>query len=663
MNYKTFLILLSISMFVGACGEAEGQGDGDDAVDPKDQCAFCTDGKADAFFIKRDSYLAYGVVKLANTASFDVLDDDVRLDVRAVRGIVNQRPFEFVEQIDTVSYVGITAFTRMADYAQKHGYVPYCGDGELQAILERCDDGNTIDGDGCSSECVVEENNITSFFGERADLIKGADIGVTLVEPNGYYLRERSWQYHNLPEAVEAIFERADGIIANQQADDKVSFDELAILSKAPFLDSLFPEERQALRDAWEIMKVNTAPVEKIEYTGGPVQHRVPFTTKITRPGPVVVQPRIPIANVQYEHRRSAVRRLQQLPGCNVDGDINTVDFADLEKGIADYEQVFTPSEYESLKRIKQEEFIDKAAVEDGGDFVIEYDALPTKSQLKGHLGKFDDYEFVYNVELELLYEAHDSSAFDVNLSSIYSFSTLLLHKGTYKGYVCHDIVSCMRPFRHREISFIRLDGTKTRPNHKGIMLMEHWVDGKRIYNRVVDFKSSFLHIDRKKISHNAYAAARPALKDGTPLSFRKNGTVEYRRRRGSVVWRDTYQQFKLAKVATVFNRNMSKYFPNHKDLILDIQAGRYKDQSGVSDVTIDVHDSGAMIAYMDGCALPLGFQQGTLKSDPCDASGRYIKAYVHDGFKFDIYRKSYAVNDDPYVLKLDRSQYVIGQP
>ena len=30
-----------------------------------------------------------------------------------------------------------------------------CGDGTLSAI-ERCDDGNTVDGDGCSSSCDVE---------------------------------------------------------------------------------------------------------------------------------------------------------------------------------------------------------------------------------------------------------------------------------------------------------------------------------------------------------------------------------------------------------------------------------------------------------------------------------------------------------------------------
>jgi cysteine-rich repeat protein len=33
---------------------------------------------------------------------------------------------------------------------------PYCGDGNLDSEFEECDDGNLIDGDGCSSDCLVE---------------------------------------------------------------------------------------------------------------------------------------------------------------------------------------------------------------------------------------------------------------------------------------------------------------------------------------------------------------------------------------------------------------------------------------------------------------------------------------------------------------------------
>jgi cysteine-rich repeat protein len=33
--------------------------------------------------------------------------------------------------------------------------VPLCGDGKMISV-EKCDDGNAVDGDGCSSNCLVE---------------------------------------------------------------------------------------------------------------------------------------------------------------------------------------------------------------------------------------------------------------------------------------------------------------------------------------------------------------------------------------------------------------------------------------------------------------------------------------------------------------------------
>lgn len=151
-------LTLSFMLAITACGGPENSPvEEETSADPIDECVFCDDGKADAFGIARDSYLAYGIIELANTASERELDDDVGLDARAVRGIIAQRPFFFIEEIDTVPYVGKTAFRSMADYAKAQGYVPSCGDGGLQSLIEACDDGNTVSGDGCSAMCVVEE--------------------------------------------------------------------------------------------------------------------------------------------------------------------------------------------------------------------------------------------------------------------------------------------------------------------------------------------------------------------------------------------------------------------------------------------------------------------------------------------------------------------------
>ena len=36
------------------------------------------------------------------------------------------------------------------------GVASFCGDGTVKAGVEACDDGNTLDGDGCSASCTVE---------------------------------------------------------------------------------------------------------------------------------------------------------------------------------------------------------------------------------------------------------------------------------------------------------------------------------------------------------------------------------------------------------------------------------------------------------------------------------------------------------------------------
>jgi serine/threonine-protein kinase len=45
------------------------------------------------------------------------------------------------------------------------GRRPACGDGDLRPQVEECDDGNTRDGDGCTSACLRCDENATSFAG------------------------------------------------------------------------------------------------------------------------------------------------------------------------------------------------------------------------------------------------------------------------------------------------------------------------------------------------------------------------------------------------------------------------------------------------------------------------------------------------------------------
>lgn len=71
---------------------------------------------------------------LVNEADFETLDDAVGLDRRAAERIIEQRPFDTLEQIDDVSYVGIRAMQRIFIYAAEHGYLAAACEVEPDAV-------------------------------------------------------------------------------------------------------------------------------------------------------------------------------------------------------------------------------------------------------------------------------------------------------------------------------------------------------------------------------------------------------------------------------------------------------------------------------------------------------------------------------------------------
>lgn len=658
------LIMFQLALLTACSGSTDPVVEG--PADPIDQCVFC-DSKADAFGIARESYLAEGIVKLANTASLEVLDDDVPLDVRAARGIVAGRPFEYIEEIDTVSYVGERAFTNLARYAEENGFVPYCGDAELQPILEGCDDGNAIDGDGCSSTCQVEAGpGQTNFLADIPDLIKGSDIGGPAVDPNTYYLRERSIAGLNLDdEDVAAILERADSINANSAGDDIVSYDELEILSKEPFYSSLFSDEKAALAKAWEIFSVSDTAPAVVEYTGGDISSDSPFTTTIDRVGPVVVDGTRRIADLDADTAEVA-QRLQQMPGANADGNNSTIQLADIEKALADYTPVLTQYEIYDLEALKQAMF-DEATPEDGGDFVITFPEMPNQGTVNTVLADFDGITFRIHVRNEIHFDAYDPDwslystyPYDANLRSEFAVHTSMSISGAENivNTGCGVWYTCA-PFRHSQARFLNFDGTSARAGTKrGMILLERWKNGERIYNRVVDFKNTFREIDEIRSYHNQFALARPMLADGTFLSPRKSTTINYGQKE--------YTRFKLSTVTTAFNRNISKFFPNHGDEFDVLPTGRYEEVEGV---VMEVHASKAVFAYLDGCEVPLAVQDGYLEGK-CESSGRkvvvqldghraYLRVYSYSGSRQAEVQLVNTIN--PHLaIDLDRTYYTI---
>ncbi len=657
MNIKLFSMLPLL--LLGACAVTD---DGPlEQVDPIDECVFC-DSRADAFGIARDSYLAYGIVAVANNATLVELDDDVPLDVRAARGIVAERPFEYIEQIDTVSYVGKTAFTALARYATDNGFVPFCGDGSIQPILEGCDDGNLVDNDGCSATCTIEAGgNLPNYLDDKTDIIRGSAIGVSIVDPNGYYLRQRPKNLGATDE-VKAILDRADGIEANSTADGKVSWDELAILSKDPFYSSLFSDEKAALKAAWELFEVNSAPVVEIAYQGGVVDRTQPFTPHIERVGPLAVQGTRRIVDLESDTQQTVAQRLQQMAGCNADNDSSTIEFADIEKGIADYSPVFTASENRALQDIREFMF-EGAEASTGGDFMIEFPQQPNSGGVSVDLVEFDGWTFGFTSSLTVNHDAYDTryswyadqTTFDANLRTKFTFNTFLKRNGSTNYYCNSPWELCNSPFRYRGVSFVHLDGTsasggrETKP-----MLMEYWNNGKRVYNRMVEFKETYSNYD-KTGNYDEFAGARPVVA-GQNMSFSKNGTVSY----GS----KEYTRFKMVPVVTAFNRNLKKFFPtSYSELEYQFAPGRY---NAFEDVVLEVHESRNIIAYYNGCEAPMTFNQGVIETTVCGRNVSItfsnVAATLHvSGEEIDIYNSNAIYNGYEWqLLGLDKSYYIV---
>jgi N-acetylneuraminic acid mutarotase len=101
--------------------------------------SFLGSGKADTGGIAEGTPEAIGVLKLANTASYEVLSDpgEVGLSQRAADNIIAYRigddgiggtaddaTFQTLAQLDAIPFIGPIAFQRLLKYAQSHGFVP-----------------------------------------------------------------------------------------------------------------------------------------------------------------------------------------------------------------------------------------------------------------------------------------------------------------------------------------------------------------------------------------------------------------------------------------------------------------------------------------------------------------------------------------------------------
>ncbi len=133
-----------------------------------------TIGTISKYIVERNSARMQDIKETFNGVTFDLVSDqdprlfDVELTVRIYLGnksigsiAVDGRETEFIQyMVDDQQYAKFSILPRSKNEIKITGLkvsVPYCGDSERNQRWEECDDGNIINGDGCTSDCKREE--------------------------------------------------------------------------------------------------------------------------------------------------------------------------------------------------------------------------------------------------------------------------------------------------------------------------------------------------------------------------------------------------------------------------------------------------------------------------------------------------------------------------
>jgi hypothetical protein len=123
---------------------------------------------------------------------------------------------------------------------------------------------------------------------------------------------------------------RADGIIANQPADGRVSLKELVRLEEPTIFGTLFPEEKAALPKIWELMETTSSGATALPAVGP-----LPAVAALdqSQPAGTLTEPtELDIASLPGDLQ--AIARRVQL-SLNADGNASTIALADLTAALA----------------------------------------------------------------------------------------------------------------------------------------------------------------------------------------------------------------------------------------------------------------------------------------------------------------------------------------
>jgi hypothetical protein len=183
---------------------------------------------------------------------------------------------------------------------------------------------------------------------DGVSILKGSDIPSQYVDASKYYLTGRSIDSLRTVGALTSVQDkvaaRADGIIANLAANDRIDAAELVRMEEASIFASLFPDEQAALPTLWAHM---VAPAPGAATVASPFTNIAPVE-KRTEPGGLTPPASLAISSLPTE-LQAVAKRVQLL--FNSDSNASTIQQADIDQVIV-MPAAFTPAEVNQLREI-----------------------------------------------------------------------------------------------------------------------------------------------------------------------------------------------------------------------------------------------------------------------------------------------------------------------
>lgn len=228
MNVRN--IVFSLAVIAGAaCSSTDNEGEFDSFGGNETLAS----ERADGFGLSQPESDA--ILALVNTASFEVLDDDVALDVRAARHIVEAReqgPIGSLDELDDIPWVGSRALGKLREYVHANGLVVTAPHDATCLIISeyvegKLNDNKAVEIWNCgASEVALDDVALCLIRNDDEDCTRATALGRRTLAPDDTIVACRALYGNSFNDPVAWITERCDlevGATAIFSGDDRLA--------------------------------------------------------------------------------------------------------------------------------------------------------------------------------------------------------------------------------------------------------------------------------------------------------------------------------------------------------------------------------------------------------------------------------------------------------